>query len=81
MAVVVGAEALKETPGKVAILPGAVRKLMASPSIHAHRNHDIFVDVEWGGDSLSKCIDYVIVGVGAIMKIRAKCRLIFLRLQ
>src|SRR5438045_6494850 len=54
---------------------------MSRPSVHADRDHDILVNVEWRADPLSKHVEDIVIGVRAVMKIRAECRLPFLRLQ
>jgi len=52
VAVVVGAQALKEAQDPAAILCRAIRQLMPRPVIEARRNNNIFVDVERRNDSL-----------------------------
>src|SRR5215469_7906254 len=54
---------------------------MASPVVESNGNVDIAIDVKWFGQTLREDIDDVVVAVGAVMELDAKCALPFLGLQ
>src|SRR5215470_5664989 len=81
MAIVVGAEAFKETKDPAAILRCSIRKLVSCPAIKTRANHHILVEIERRDDSLREDVHDVIVRVSAAVKLCAECRLPFLRLQ
>src|SRR5258707_10987489 len=54
---------------------------MASPLIFANWNGDLLVEVERNDQALGEDVHHVVVAIGAIVELDAKCVLPFLRLQ
>src|SRR5215475_182251 len=81
MAVVVAAKPLKQSEDPAAILCRAIRQLVSFPVVEAIWNYHVLVDVERGEDTLRKHVHDVVVGIGTIVKFRAKRALPFLGLK
>src|SRR5229473_1337400 len=79
--VVVTPETLENPHRQPAILRRAVGELVPGPVVNAHWNIDVFVNVEVCGEPLGKHVNDVVVGVGAVVKIRPKSGLPFLCLN
>src|SRR5713226_1164020 len=79
--VVVTPEALEKPHRQPAILRRAVGELVPGPVVNAHWNIDVFVNVEGRDEPLGKHVNDVVVGVGAVVKIRPKSGLPFLCLS